>query len=171
MPMAARAVSGSRAGSTPATRRAPEVGRSSVARMRRSVVLPAPFDPRRVSPWPAARSRDTSSRTRVAPYILRRRRAWIMRRERVGGGGLPVPSGSELHRLEAGDSLLDGRVGGEERGEPARGQRVDDEEVRGGRRGGEGILLRGSLELLERVGQPRGFAHEPSARRIRFRLA
>src|SRR5258708_39809788 len=113
MPMAARAVSGSRAGSTPATRSAPEVGRNSVARMRRSVVLPAPFDPRRVSPWPAARSRDTSSRTRVAPKILRRRWAWIMRQERVGGGGVPVLGGSELHRLGAGDLLLRGGGWGE----------------------------------------------------------
>src|SRR5207249_12240566 len=74
-----------------------------------------------------------------------------MRRKRVGGGGLPVPCGSELHRLEAGDSLLDGRVSGEERGEAARGQRVHDEEVRGGRRGRERVLLRGDFELLERM--------------------
>src|SRR6185503_12733257 len=66
-PRTARADSASRTQSCPATVAVPRVGRSSVATIFRSVVLPAPLGPSSAAASPAATSRLTPSRTRWAP--------------------------------------------------------------------------------------------------------
>jgi hypothetical protein len=55
------------AGSRPSTRNVPDVARSSVARMRKSVVLPPPFGPRRAKISPRATESVARSSARRAP--------------------------------------------------------------------------------------------------------
>ena len=58
-PIRLRTPSGSRSRSAPATVAVPAVGRSSVVSMRRVVVLPAPFGPRKPTISPSSTVRST----------------------------------------------------------------------------------------------------------------
>ena len=86
IPTCARTASGSRSASTPPTRRRPAPGRTSPARMRSRVVLPAPFGPSRARHWPAGSASETSSSTSVAPYALRIPAASITSEKKKGDG-------------------------------------------------------------------------------------
>ena len=57
--------------SQPRTRAVPAVGASKVARIRTSVVFPAPFGPSSPSTFPAGAVRDTPSSAVVAPNVRR----------------------------------------------------------------------------------------------------
>ena len=65
-----RTAAASRTTSWPSTRAVPPSGRSSVARMRIVVVLPAPFGPRTPKRLPRGMARFTPSTARVAPKVL-----------------------------------------------------------------------------------------------------
>src|SRR3954470_22901889 len=77
------------------TRAVPSCGRSSVASTRRSVVLPAPFDPKTPSVWPSPTVTVTPSSASRSPYLrvtpassitLERRRGVLQRRLDDGPG-------------------------------------------------------------------------------------
>jgi len=53
--------------------------------MRRRVVLPVPFGPKRVRPVPLPSESETSSRAGVGPYVLRRCAASTTRSDAGGG--------------------------------------------------------------------------------------
>src|SRR5262249_18161001 len=69
-PISARTAAGSPTTSWPRTSARPASGASSVARMRTSVVLPAPFGPSRPNTIPAGTSSPASSSATVAPKRL-----------------------------------------------------------------------------------------------------
>src|SRR3954471_23264846 len=89
------------------TRALPSCGRSSVARTRRRVVLPAPFDPKTPSVWPSPTVTLTSSSASRSPYrretpassiTLERRRGVLERRLDDRPGLLyPVRRPGEVH--------------------------------------------------------------------------
>jgi hypothetical protein len=56
----------------PSTRAAPESGRSKVASIRMTVVLPAPLGPSRLYTTPVSTARSTMSTARVSPKALTR---------------------------------------------------------------------------------------------------
>src|SRR5262249_24234999 len=71
-PIAARTASASRVTSWPDTRISPPSGSSSVARMRTTVVLPAPLGPRSAKTVPRSTVKSIPSRTSRSPKDLRR---------------------------------------------------------------------------------------------------
>src|SRR3990170_5456407 len=77
MPIAAFTLRGSRAGSMPRTRAVPPVGASWPVRTRRSVVLPAPFGPKRPKNSPESTSRSIPARAVTDPNRFTRPRASI----------------------------------------------------------------------------------------------
>src|SRR6476619_2820037 len=80
----------SRTGSNPATRTKPDVGASSVVRIRRDVVLPAPFGPRRPNRDPRGTSKESPSTARIAPVFPRN----IRTRSRTTTGGEALTAGN-----------------------------------------------------------------------------
>src|SRR5579859_4947496 len=72
--MRRRTASGSETTSWPSTEAHPAVGARSVATIRTSVVLPAPFGPRRSNTVPAWTRRSRPSRARTSPKRLTRPR-------------------------------------------------------------------------------------------------
>ena len=86
--------------SWPSTRALPDVGRSTVERILTSVVLPAPFGPRR--PWisPVGTLSDTSSRA-TTRFALRRRGSKTRVISSTSTASIPEDSILCLHRLIA----------------------------------------------------------------------
>ena len=75
-PVSCRTTSPERAASWPWMRTVPASGRVRVARMRRSVVFPAPFGPKSARTSFACASRSTPRRTAFGPYDFSRPRIW-----------------------------------------------------------------------------------------------
>src|SRR3989442_11049765 len=96
--------------------------------------------------------------------------ALLERREVTGRRRPPGPASAEPHRAEACDPLLGRGMRGEEPREALPRQRIDDEQVRGGRAGRQRLGARGDLDLLERPGEAGRAAREPCAALVRLEL-
>src|SRR2546426_3548243 len=119
-------------------------------------------------------SRNTVSggwaRAGVTRTAMSDRTAAHTRREVTGRRQPPGPASAQPHRAESGDPLLGRGMRGEEPREALPRQRIDDEEVRGGRAGRQRLGARGDLDLLERPGEAGRAAREPCAALVRLEL-
>src|SRR5438552_17600758 len=104
----------------------------------------------------------------ASPARPRKRRSPSQTSSTSTGGLAPATASAALHGREAGDALLEGRMGAEQAAEEAPRERVDDEHVRGG---GIGVLhrdpLRGRLQLAQGARQAVGVADQARAALVR----
>src|SRR5689334_20567527 len=118
----------------------------------------------------AADAEDTTATMHVTASHTAKRGASLARSALTGRRAPPGPASAEPHRAESGDPLLRRGVRGEEPREALPRQRIDDEQMSGGRRGRHRLHARGDLDFLEGLGEAVGPAGQARAARVGLKL-